>query len=49
MCSSTMNGQWEIEHLPYSGGYYEQPAVVMEDIHMKISCFNQAVDEDSDD
>ena len=48
MCTTNMGGGWELEHRPFEGGYYEQPAVEMDWIHMIISCVNQALDEKDD-
>ena len=43
-----MGGRWERNDLPFSGGCLEQPALLMDWIHMIISCVNQALDEKDD-
>lgn len=49
MCSTNMGGYWELRHLPYSGGYYEQPAVLMDNITEIITCMNNAIHNNKDD
>lgn len=48
MCRSNLGGQWELAFLPYSGGYYEQPADEMEKIREILSVVNRIIDEKND-
>ena len=41
-----MNGYLELYHLPYSGGFFEQPSYLMEKILLIINIFNRVADEE---
>jgi hypothetical protein len=43
MCRTNMGGYWELEFLPYSGGFYEQPAHIIESIMDIINYVNKAI------
>lgn len=49
MCNTNMGGYWELAHLPYSGGFYEQPADLIESIMEIIRVMNNAIYNDKDD
>jgi hypothetical protein len=44
-----MGGYWELNHLPYSGGLYEQPADLIESIMEIIGVMNNAIYNNKDD
>jgi hypothetical protein len=43
MCTTNFGGYWELAYLPYSGGFYEQPADLMENIMQIINHMNAAI------
>lgn len=43
MCTTNFGSYWELAHLPYSGGFYEQPADLMENILQIINHMNSAI------
>lgn len=43
MCRTNMGGYWELAFLPYSGGFYEQPAPELERILLIIKFINRAI------
>jgi hypothetical protein len=49
MCKRNFQGRLELSHLPYSGGFYEQPAVELEMILNIIGYLNMAIREEEDD
>lgn len=48
MCHTNMGGHWELQHLPYDGGYYEQPAPIIDEIEKVITYMNTAIKEKND-
>lgn len=48
MCETDFNGHWQLRFLPYSGGFYEQPADELEDILAIISAVNTRLMEKSE-
>lgn len=48
MCGTNFGGYWELKHLPYEGGFYEQPAPVIDKIMEIINCMNNAIHNEKD-
>jgi len=48
MCKKNFGGYWELNHLPYSGGFYEQPAPDLERILEIIDYINFAIYEEKE-
>lgn len=43
MCRANFSGKLELAFLPYSGGFYEQPAGLMERMLLILDCLNSAI------
>jgi hypothetical protein len=43
MCRVNFSGFWELEHLPYSGGFYEQPAPELDEILLVKDTMNRVI------
>lgn len=43
LCGTDFGGRWELRHLPFSGGYWEQPDEIISRIELIITCVNNAI------
>lgn len=48
MCKTNMGGYWELKFLPFSGGFYEQPAHIIERKMKIIHYINSAIKKKQD-
>lgn len=46
MCKANFNGELELAFLPYSGGFYEQPAHEIDKISTILRYLNEAIREE---